>query len=81
MSNYTIELRFLENEPFSKIFDFNYTYYMKGLVSDDVYEQKKKEFETKFIETYYFDEIGYTTPDRFKKRLNNIEEKHFIEEV
>ena len=39
MSNYTIELRFLDNPPFSKIFDFNYTYYMKGLVSDDVYEQ------------------------------------------
>ena len=44
---------------------------MKGLVSDEVYEQKKKEFETKFIETYYFDEIGYTTPDRFKQRLKN----------
>ena len=77
MSNYTIELRFLENEPFSKIFDFNYSYYMKGLVSDDVYEQKKKEFETKFIETYYFDEIGYTTPDRFKQRLKNYLDKGF----
>ena len=71
MSNYTIELRFLENEPFSKIFDFNYTYYMKGLVPDEVYEEKKKEFEQKFIETYYFDEIGYKTPDRFKQRLKN----------
>ena len=71
MANYTIELRFLDNPPFSKIFDFNYTYYMKGLVSDDVYEQKKKEFERKFIETYYFDEIGYKTPDRFKQRLKN----------
>ena len=55
MSNYTIELRFLENQPISKIFDFNYTYYMKGLVSDNIYEEKKKEFERKFIETYYFD--------------------------
>ena len=71
MSNYTIELRFLENEPISKIFDFNYTYYMKGLVSDEIYEEKKKEFERKFIETYYFDEIGYETPDRFKQRLKN----------
>ena len=77
MSNYTIELRFLENEPFSKIFDFNYTYYMKGLVPDDVYEQKKKDFEKKFIETYYFDEIGYTTPDRFKQRLKNYLDKGF----
>ena len=71
MSNYTIELRFLENPPLSKLFDFEYDYYMKGLVSDEVYEQKKKEFENKFLEFYYFDEIGYKTPDRFKQRLKN----------
>ena len=77
MSNYTIELRFLENPPFNKLFDFEYVYYMKGLVSDEVYNQKKKEFENKFIETYYFDEIGYTTPDRFKQRLKNYLDKGF----
>ena len=77
MSNYTIELRFLENEPISKIFDFNYTYYMKGLVSDEIYEEKKKDFERKFIETYYFDEIGYKTPDRFKQRLKNYLDRGF----
>ena len=71
MSNYTIELRFLENPPISKLFNFEYDYYMKGLVSDEVYNQKKKDFERKFIETYYFDEIGYKTPDRFKQRLKN----------
>ena len=71
MSNYTIELRFLENPPMTKLFDFSYDYYMKGLVSDEVYEQKKKEFENKFIDFYYFDEIGYNTPDRFKQRLKN----------
>ena len=71
MSNYTIELRFLNNPPMSKLFDFQYDYYMKGLVSDEVYEQKKKEFELKFLEFYYFDEIGYETPDRFKQRLKN----------
>ena len=37
MANYTIELRFLENEPLSKLFDFDYTYYMKGLVPEEVY--------------------------------------------
>ena len=77
MANYTIELRFLDNPPFNEVFNFNYSYYMKGLVSDDVYEQKKKEFERKFIETYYFDEIGYTTPDRFKQRLKNYLDKGF----
>ena len=71
MSNYTIELRFLDNPPMTTLFDFSYDYYMKGLVSDEVYEQKKKEFENKFLEFYYFDEIGYKTPDRFKQRLKN----------
>ena len=71
MSNYTIELRFLENPPITSLFDFSYDYYMKGLVSDEVYEQKKKEFENKFLEFYYFDEIGYKTTDRFKQRLKN----------
>ena len=71
MSNYTIELRFLNNPPMSELFDFQYDYYMKGLVSNEVYEQKKKDFENKFLEFYYFDEIGYKTPDRFKQRLKN----------
>ena len=77
MSNYTIELRFLENPPFNKLFDFHYDYYMKGLVSDEVYNQKKKEFENKFLEFYYFDEIGYKTPDRFKQRLKNYLDRGF----
>lgn len=71
MSNYTIELRFLENPPMTKLFDFEYDYYMKDLVAEEVYQQKKKEFENKFLEFYYFDEIGYKTPDRFKQRLKN----------
>ena len=36
MSNYTIELRFLNNPPMTSLFDFSYDYYMKGLVSDEV---------------------------------------------
>ena len=71
MSNYTIELRFLENPPMTSLFDFPYDYYMKGLVNDEVYNQKKKEFENKFLDFYYFDEIGYKAPDRFKQRLKN----------
>lgn len=77
MANYTIELRFLDNEPLSEVFDFDYTYYMKDLVNDEVYEQKKKEFERKFINNYYFDEIGFETPDRFKQRLKNYLDKGF----
>ena len=43
MSNYTIELRFLENPPMTKLFDFSYDYYMKDLVPEEVYNQKKKD--------------------------------------
>ena len=77
MANYTIELRFLENPPLSNLFSFDYKYYMEGLVSEEVYEQKKKEFEQKFLETYYFDEIGCETADRFKQRLKNYLDRGF----
>ena len=43
MSKYTIELRFLKDY----MFKFDYDYYMKGLVPDEVYEKSKKEFERK----------------------------------
>ena len=61
MSKYTIELRFLRDY----MFKFDYDYYMKGLVPDEVYEKSKKEFEDKFINHYMFDEICVDTPDRF----------------
>ena len=77
MANYTIELRFLENPPLSKLFDFNYKYYMYGLVENEIYEQRKKEFEQKFLETYYFDEIGYKTPAMFKQRLKYYLDRGF----
>ena len=77
MANYTIELRFLENPPLSNLFSFDYKYYMEGLVSEEVYKQRKKEFEQKFLETYYFDEIGYKTPDMFKQRLKNYLDRGF----
>ena len=53
------------------LFNFEYDYYMKDLVPEEVYNQKKKEFENKFLDFYYFDEIGYKAPDRFKQRLKN----------
>ena len=47
------------------MFKFDYNYYMKDLVPDEVYEKSKKEFESKFITHYMFDEICVDTPDRF----------------
>lgn len=62
MSNYTLELRYISESPFSKVFDFEYDFYEVT---------RKAEFERKFIEHYFFDEIGFETIDRFKQRLKS----------
>lgn len=61
MSKYTLELRKI-HETY-KIFDFEYDFY----TSD---ETIKINFEDKFINWYYFNEIGFETVGRFKQRLN-----------
>lgn len=60
MSKYTLELRKI-HETY-KIFDFEYDFY----TSD---ETIKINFEDKFINWYYFNEIGFETVGRFKQRL------------
>lgn len=62
MAEYTIELRKIETQ--GKIFNFDYDFY-----SDD--EQMKSEFEKKFTDYYYFDEIGFETVARFKHNLRS----------
>lgn len=61
MNNYTIELRELIDAGIN-IFPENYPFYVEDA-------QLKKDFENKFIEYYYFDEIGFESPARFKQRL------------
>ena len=73
MSKYTIELRFLRDY----MFKFDYDYYMKGLVPDEVYEKSKKEFEDKFINHYKFDEICVENPDRFLYMLKDYLDNAF----
>ena len=73
MSKYTIELRFLRDY----MFKFDYDYYMKGLVPDEIYEKSKKEFEDKFINHYMFDEICVETPDRFFYMLKDYLDNAF----
>ena len=73
MSKYTIELRYLRDY----MFKFDYNYYMKGLVPDEVYEKSKKEFEDKFINHYMFDEICVETPDRFFYMLKDYLDNAF----
>ena len=60
MSNYTLELRHL-HETY-KVFNFEYDFY----VDSDVI---KNNFEKKFIDEYYFNEIGMETVARFQHRL------------
>ena len=62
MSNYTMEIRQMVDEPLIGLFTFDYDFY-----SDD--KESKKEFERLFTEYYYFREIGFETPERFKMKL------------
>lgn len=60
MSKYTIELRHLHEDPNFEIFDFHYDFYD---------EELKANFQKKFINHYYFDEIGAETVSRWKHQL------------
>ena len=60
MSKYTLELRRIHQSH--KIFDFDYDFYTND-------ETIKYNFEDKFINEYYFNEIGFETVGRFKQRL------------
>lgn len=69
MSKYTIEVYSLLKDKNFKMFDFDYDFYTDN-------QDIKQSFETKFIDTYLFNEIGYETVSRFKhflkRKLNNI---------
>ncbi len=58
-ANFTLELRFLINDPNFKIFDFDYS----------LNEDLKNDFENRFKEYYYDYEIGFETVQRFKHHL------------
>ena len=61
-SHYTIELRYLLADENFNLFDFDYDFYEP---------QFRHEFEQKFIDHYYFNEIGCESVLRFKQRLRN----------
>lgn len=60
MSNYTLELRNIVESCNMTLFDFPYNFYDETL---------KTNFEQKFINHFYFDEIGFETVPKFKHRL------------
>ena len=69
MAKYTIDLYTLLKDDNFKIFNFDYDFY-----TDDL--NIKQTFESKFIDRYMFNEIGFETVARFKhylkERLNSI---------
>ena len=63
MANYTMTIQeMLNDEIINGIFPKNYLFYV-----DDVKAQK--EFEEKFINHYYYREIGFASPFVFKQKL------------
>ena len=60
MSSYTLELRHIHQTY--KVFNFDYDFY----TDSDIIKSK---FEEKFIDEYYFNEIGQETVARFQHRL------------
>lgn len=60
MSSYTLELRHIDQT--FKVFNFDYDFY----TNSDIIKSK---FEQKFIDEYYFHEIGQETVARFQHRL------------
>lgn len=59
-SRYTIELRYLQDDPDFDLFSFDYDFYEPML---------KKQFETKFMDYYRYKEIGFETIERFQRQL------------
>lgn len=62
MASYSMELREMAENPLIGVFTFDYDFYSDNL-------EDKKEFEKLFTQWYYYHEIGYETPHRFKVRL------------
>ena len=66
MANYTMSIQeMLNDESINGIFPKNYLFYV-----DDVKAQK--EFEEKFINHYYYREIGFGSPFVFKQKLATL---------
>ena len=65
MANFTMEIREMENHPLiNGVFTFDYEFY-----SDNI--QDKETFEKLFVSHFYFREIGFETPERFKMKLQS----------
>ena len=65
MANFTMEVREMMNHPLiNGVFTFDYEFY-----SDNI--QDKETFEKLFVSHFYFREICFETPERFKMKLQS----------
>lgn len=64
MAKTTMELRTILNSPYFEVFDFDYEFYSKSTIL-------KENFEKKFLQNYYFNEINSETVHRWKWMLKN----------
>lgn len=64
MSLYTMTIYEMVNNPLTPIFNFDYPFYVDS-------DHLKKNFEQKFIDYYYFDEIGSETFNRWEHQLKS----------
>ena len=65
MANFTMEVREMMSQPLvNGVFTFDYEFY-----SDN--QQDKETFEKLFVSHFYFREIGFETPERFKMKLQS----------
>ena len=65
MANFTMEIREMMTQPLiNGVFTFDYEFY-----SDNI--QDKETFEKLFVSHFYFREIGFETPERFKMKLQS----------
>ena len=63
MANFTMEIREMMSQPLiNGVFTFDYEFY-----SDN--HRDKETFEKLFVSHFYFREIGFETPERFKVKL------------
>ena len=62
MAQYTMEIRQLVNNPLTKLFNFDYPFYVEQ-------SEAKKQFEELFINRFYFHEIGAETFARWEQML------------
>ena len=65
MATYTITIQEMMNSSIMRVFPERYPFYCQD-------EQTKKEFEEKFIQKFYYREIGFETPYQFNQRLYSL---------